>query len=71
MNSNKEFLSSEGCYQSEEVVVKSIRLHYNNMLPWIINTDIKIVQLVRDPRATLNSQFAYAILPSSNIINNF
>ena len=48
---------SEGCYQSEQIVVKAVRLHSNNLLPWIVDTDIKVVQLVRDPRAILNSQF--------------
>ena len=48
---------SEGCYQSEQIVVKAVRLHSNNLLPWVVNTDIKVVQLVRDPRAILNSQF--------------
>ena len=33
------------------MIIKTIRLHYNNLLPWITKTDIKIVQLVRDPRA--------------------
>jgi len=47
----------EGCYQSEQIVVKAVRLHSNNLLPWIVDTDIKVVQLVRDPRAILNSQF--------------
>lgn len=27
------------------------------MLPWIIDEDIKVIQLIRDPRAILNSQF--------------
>ena len=54
---------SEGCYQSDRIVIKSIRLHYNNMLPWMINTDIKVIQLVRDPRAILNSQLGLVILP--------
>jgi maltooligosyltrehalose synthase len=25
------------------------------MVPWIIDTDIKIIQLIRDPRAMINS----------------
>ncbi len=39
-------------------MVKTIRLHANNMLPWIAqnNNAIKVIQLVRDPRAIFASQ---------------
>ena len=65
------FSYSEGCYQSDQVIVKAIRLHADMMKPWILDTDIKVVQLVRDPRATLNSLIRLAILPSILIIENF
>ena len=41
-------------------MVKTIRLHANNMLPWIAqnNSTIKVIQLVRDPRAIFASQIA-------------
>lgn len=32
------------------------------MLPWIIDEDIKVIQLIRDPRAILNSQFKERVL---------
>merc|ERR1719510_2454477 len=47
----------ERCYQSNKIIIKTIRLHANNLLPWISKTNIKIIQLVRDPRAILFSQF--------------
>ena len=51
------FIFSEKCYQSKMLVIKAIRLHYNNILPWILNTNIKVIQLIRDPRGIFFSQF--------------
>ena len=34
------------------------RLHGDNLLPWIEDSDIKIVHLVRDPRAMISSMLA-------------
>ena len=51
------FIFSERCYQSNKIVIKTIRLHSNNLIQWIPKTNIKIIQLIRDPRAILFSQF--------------
>ena len=39
------------------VIIKAIRLHSNNLLPWITQSNIKVIQLIRDPRGILFSQF--------------
>lgn len=43
------------CNESNYIVIKTIRLHKINLDPWILNSDIKIIHLIRDPRAMFNS----------------
>ena len=45
----------EKCEDSNVRVIKTIRLHHVNLITWILDSDIKIVHLVRDPRAMINS----------------
>ena len=45
----------EKCDDSNIRVIKTIRLHHMNLDPWILDSDINIVHLIRDPRAVINS----------------
>lgn len=44
------------CLASDVVVVKTVRLGFRNLMPWIKDSDIKIVHLLRDPRGAVNSR---------------
>jgi hypothetical protein len=61
LNINSKYLwknvYSERCYKTKMIVAKTIRLRLTNMESWILDSnDIKVVQLLRDPRAVYNSQ---------------
>lgn len=43
------------CETSDPRVIKTIRLHKINLDPWIRDSDIKVIHLIRDPRAVYNS----------------
>ena len=43
------------CIESNPRVIKTIRLHKINLDPWIFDSDIKVIHLVRDPRAVYAS----------------
>ena len=43
------------CGQSSPRVIKTIRLRRAGLLPWILDTEVRIVHLVRDPRAIITS----------------
>ena len=43
------------CNESNPRVIKTIRLHKINLDPWILDSDIKVIHLVRDPRAVYAS----------------
>ena len=43
------------CGKSSPRVIKTIRLRRPGLLPWILDTDVRIVHLVRDPRAIITS----------------
>ena len=45
----------KNCDNATKRVVKTIRLHSINLMDWISGSDIKIVHLIRDPRAIFNS----------------
>jgi len=44
----------EECSEAKTVLVKTIRLHKDNM-DWIQDSDVKVVHLVRDPRGMIGS----------------
>jgi len=48
----------EKCMDSRNVLVKTVRLHADNLEPWIHQSDVKIVHLVRDPRAMISSMLS-------------
>ncbi len=39
------------CNETDTVIAKVIRLHWINFEPWLYESDIKVIHLVRDPRA--------------------
>jgi hypothetical protein len=43
------------CESAGTVVMKTIRLQFSDLDPWIFGSDIKVVHLVRDPRAIVHS----------------
>ena len=43
------------CGKSSPRVIKTIRLRRAGLLPWILDTEVRIVHLVRDPRAIITS----------------
>ena len=43
------------CGKSSPRVIKTIRLRRPGLLPWILDTEVRIVHLVRDPRAIITS----------------
>ena len=46
---------SKYCNESNPRVIKTIRLHKLNLDPWILDSDIKVIHLIRDPRAVYAS----------------
>merc|ERR1712198_705798 len=49
----------ERCSETSSRVVKVIRVRFFTMLKlkdWIIQSDIKVIHLIRDPRAIMNSR---------------
>lgn len=53
----KRLKNLDNCDKANPFVIKTIRLHWTNLEPWISHpkSDIKIVHLVRDPRGIYNS----------------
>ena len=49
------FKRNQECVNTTKRVIKTIRLHSKNLESWIGKSDVKIVHLVRDPRAIYNS----------------
>ena len=43
------------CGQSSPRVIKTIRLRRPGLLPWILTSEVRVVHLVRDPRAIITS----------------
>jgi hypothetical protein len=61
-------LFRDKCFDSNLIVMKTIRLHMLNMNPWIIEqTDIKIIHLIRDPRAMINSMSKFPVIWQANL----
>merc|ERR1712055_439820 len=56
------------CRSSSPRVVKTIRLRRAGLEPWIHKTNIKVVHLVRDPRAIINSVSKRSVW--SNLLKN-
>jgi len=51
-------VGKQQCDDSKNVLAKTVRLHADNLLPWIENSDIRVVHLVRDPRGMISSMLA-------------
>ena len=43
------------CKKSNPIVIKTIRLRWMGLESWVTETNIKIVHLIRDPRAMITS----------------
>ena len=43
------------CGRSSPLVIKTIRLRRPGLLPWLLDTEVRVVHLVRDPRAVITS----------------
>ena len=52
-------MAPDACLSSSNILVKTVRLHHDNVLDWAKErSDVKVVHLVRDPRAMISSMMA-------------
>lgn len=57
-NERHSHIQVMNCGDSEGLVMKTIRLRYWQVESWIAQSDIKVIHLLRDPRAIISSRVA-------------